>query len=385
MRATGICSRSLKSRASSKAGGGAARPAQQSQQKALAVYAGRKGENGGKEPIEDKEALVSALEIALGAVRSFVLPHGVDPDGIMAVTGFERLKRISQAVESLVAPDDRRREFLRLAAGVTKAYKALLPDERAAPYLKPVAVFHTLSDAVRAKLGPVDIEAISARIAQIIDGRLEGVAILTPIVEGDTSEGRVDLSDIDFAALAKLFEKSPKVATERLREQAEEQARKMAEANPTRVQLVERLEKLVAEYNAGSIDAERFFEALKVFVSDMDAEEHRAVREGLTEEELAIFDLLTTPEPKLTNAEEAETKRIAKRLLERLHALVDAVNWTSGQQTRGAVLSEIRVRLNELPEEPYPQELWDTKVKRVWEFVLHRYAFGAPGNHPSRA
>ncbi|MFN7210512.1 MAG: hypothetical protein ACK4P1_09000, partial [Aggregatilineales bacterium] len=63
----------------------------------------------------------------------------------------------------LVSPDDIRNEFLRLTSAVTKAYKAVLPDERAAPFLKPVAVLHTLAEAVRAKLGPVDISAIEAR------------------------------------------------------------------------------------------------------------------------------------------------------------------------------------------------------------------------------
>jgi type I restriction enzyme, R subunit len=148
----------------------------------------------------------------------------------------------------------------------------------------------------------------------------------------------------------------------------------MAEANPTRVQLVERLEKLVAEYNAGSIDAERFFEVLRNFVRGLSQEEERAARKGLSEEELAIFDLLTTPEPKLTTAQEAEVKRVARQLLERLHELVDAVDWIGGQQTRGAVWSAIRQRLNELPEEPYPEAVWNAKVNQVWGFVLQRYA-----------
>jgi type I restriction enzyme R subunit len=340
-------------------------------QKALAIYAGRGG--GEETPIQDKDTLVRTLAQTLETARAYGQPLGVDVDAIMAVKDLARLKLIGQAVETMVAPDERRREFLRLTGAVTNAYKALLPDERAAPYLRPVAVFHTLSDAVKAKLGPVDISAISARIAELLDEKIEGVAILTPIVAGDAAEGRVDLSCIDFDKLADLFAASPKVAAERLREEAEAQARTMAGRNPTRVQLVERLEKLVAEYNAGSIDAERFFEALKAFVGEMDDEEQRAAREGLTEEELAIFDLLTTPEPKLTRAEEAETKRVARRLLERLHDLVSAVDWVRGQETRGAVLSEIRVRLNELPEMPYPQALWEAKVESVWQFVLDRY------------
>lgn len=50
-------------------------------------------------------------------------------------------------------------------------------------------------------------------------------------------------------------------------------------------------------------------------------------------------------------------------------------------QTRGAVWTTIRQRLNELPETPYSEELWNTKVDRVWEFVLQRYADGAAGPH----
>jgi type I restriction enzyme R subunit len=341
-------------------------------QKALAIYAG--GAGGGDPPIQDKGALVAALEDALVVAKAFAEPLGVDVDAIMAAKEMQRLTLFAQAVEAFVGPDERRREFLRLTGAVTKAYKALLPDERAAPYLKPVAAFHTLSDAVKAKLGPVDISAISAKIAALLDEKIEGVAILTPIVEGDAAEGHVDLSDIDFEKLATLFATNPKTAAEKLREGAEEKARKMADANPTRQGLVEKLEALVAQYNAGSIDAEKFFAALKAFVAEMDDEEQRAAKEGLTDEELAIFDLLTTPEPKLTKAEEQQVKAVARQLLERLHNLVDAVDWLRGQETRGAVWTEIRQRLNDLPEPPYPQQLWDAKVEQVWDFVLRRYA-----------
>lgn len=346
-------------------------------QKALVIYAGSAGGDDKNEtPIKDKEALVSELERALERTQNFTLPLGVDSNSIMAADELSRLGLIAKAVEVLVAPDDRRREFGQLAGLVTrayKAYKALLPDERAAPYLKQVALYHMLADAIRAKLGPVDISAIQAKIAELLDQNLEGVSILTPIVAGAGAEGRVDLSSIDFDKLAKLFETSPKVAAERVREEAENKVKKMAEANPTRVDLVGKLEKLVAEYNTGSIDAEKFFEALKEFVAGLSKEEERASREGLSEEELAIFDLLTTPEPKLSTTEETEVKCVAKALLAKLHTLVDGVDWLCGQETRGAVWSEIRQRLNELPEAPYPDALWHEKVIQVWDFVTIRY------------
>lgn len=341
----------------------------QNLQKALAIYA---GSGGGESPIKDKAALVAALEAALGEARSFVEPLGVDLEAVMAVKGLERIQRLQEARELLIAPDERRREYFRLVGAVVRAYKAILPDERAAPYLTPVGVLHTLAEIIRSKLPPVDIEAISAKIAALLDDKIEGVAILQPIAP----DRGVDLSGIDFEKLAKLFEKAPKTAAETLKEGAEKKVREMAEANPTRKHLVEKLEELVARYNAGGMEAEAFFEALKAFVDELDDEERRAVREELTEAELAIFDLLTKPEPKLTKAQEIEVKVVARRLLERLEELLDAINWTASQQTRGAVQSEIRQRLNELPEEPYPRAVWAEKVEEVWQFVLRRYGDG---------
>jgi len=348
----------------------------QNLQKALAIYAGAAAGGGpgdGSSPIEDKQALVQVLEAELITVAAFIESLGVSADAILAAKGFARNVLIANGVEVLVAPDERRREFLRLAGNVVKAYKALLPDDRAAPYLGPVAAIHTLSDAVKAKLGPIDISAVSARIAALLDEKIEGVAILAPIVEGDRAEGRVDLSDIDFDKLASLFVATPRTAAAQLREASEEKAARMAEQNPTRKGLVERLEELVASYNAGSIDVEAFFEALKAFVRQLDEEETRAAREGLNEEELAIFDLLTKPAPVLTKAQELEVKRVARELLDKLRVLVSGVDWLSGRQSRAAVRSEIRFKLNELPEEPYPEMLWNSKVDQVWDFVVQHY------------
>jgi len=71
----------------------------------------------------------------------------------------------------------------------------------------------------------------------------------------------------------------------------------------------------------------------------MEEEERRAAREGLTEEELVIFDLLTKPEPKLTKAQEAEVKKVARDLLVKLQDQLDVFDWRARQQTRAAVQS----------------------------------------------
>ncbi len=215
------------------------------------------------------------------------------------------------------------------------------------------------------------------KIEALLDERVEGVAITAPIIPGDDRGGRVDLSDIDFEKLATLFQSKPRIANEKLRSTAEKQARDLAARNPTRVHLVEKLEKLVEAYNSGTLEEEAFFQALKKLIAEMEEEERRAAREGLTEEELTVFDLLTRPEPKLTKAQEAGVKKVARELLEKLQDL-RVQHWRQNQQTRAAVHSEIRFKLNELPEEPYPQNLWEEKVEAVWQFVYH-HASNPPG------
>jgi type I restriction enzyme R subunit len=297
---------------------------------------------------------------------------GVELDAIAAAQKFQRLALIGDAVEALIAPDERRRAFLRHSGATARAYKALLPDARAEPYLKPVATLHVLAEALRGKLGPVDISAVSARIEALLDARVEGAAITAPIIEGDRAEGRLDLSGIDFEALEALFRTKPKTAIAQAREAAEAKAHEMAAQNPARAHLVEKLEKLVDAYNAGAVDVERVFERLKELISELELERGRAAREGLSEQELAIFDLLTRPEPKLTKAQEVAVKKVARELVEKLQGLLKIDYWRLKPQARGAVEHEIRVTLNALPEEPYPQELWDEKVGAVWEFVFTR-------------
>ena len=69
----------------------------------------------------------------------------------------------------------------------------------------------------------------------------------------------------------------------------------LARLNPTRTDWLERFQQLIDEYNAGSMNVEEWFNQLVLFAQNLDHEEKRTVAEGLDEEQLAIFDLLTGP------------------------------------------------------------------------------------------
>lgn len=124
------------------------------------------------------------------------------------------------------------------------------------------------------------------------------------------------------------------------------------------------------------MDVERLFEELTAFVQSMDEEEKRHVKEGLTEEELAIFDILTRPEPRLSKAEELEVKKIARQLLDKLKREKFILDWQMRETAKAGVREAIRQEFDLLPE-VYDRKLWDEKVERTYQFVFERYGNAA--------
>jgi type I restriction enzyme R subunit len=82
--------------------------------------------------------------------------------------------------------------------------------------------------------------------------------------------------------------------------------------------------------------------------------------------------IASKPKPKLTKAQEVAVKKVARVLLEKLQEQLAVDQWQTKQQTRATVQSTIRFTLNELPEEPYPEPVWNEKVDAVWTFIFAR-------------
>jgi type I restriction enzyme R subunit len=347
-------------------------------QRALAIYARPSEGADGDRPIRDKGALLAELGAALDEAKAFCGLHGVDPDAVWRAEKFDRAKAVADAVERLIAPDSRRDGFLSRVGAIVRLYKAILPDERAGDFTRDVAALHVIAERMRATLKKPDLSAVTSEIEALLDRSIGGIEITAPIrADGDTA-GLFDLSAIDFEKLAKAFAKAPKTTTETLRAEAERKARALASMNPTRAGLIEKLEKLIDAYNAGSVTVETLFAELVKFIEELGEEERRAAREELSEEELAIFDLLTKPDPKLTRSEEIEAKKIARTLLERLKREKFVFEWRQKQQTRAAVRQAIEEELDRLPP-AYEKPLWDRKVELVYQFVYERFPGAADG------
>ncbi|MCB0321628.1 MAG: DUF3387 domain-containing protein, partial [Bdellovibrionales bacterium] len=145
----------------------------------------------------------------------------------------------------------------------------------------------------------------------------------------------------------------------------------MVKLNKTRSDMMEKFKKLIEAYNNG-MNVDAFFGELVKFVHDLSDEEHRGVAEQLTEEELALFDILTKPEIDMTEEEKGEVKSVARKLLQTLKQAKLVLDWRKKQRTRGDVYSTVKTILDELPR-VYTPELFNQKCEKVYQHVYDNY------------
>ena len=109
---------------------------------------------------------------------------------------------------------------------------------------------------------------------------------------------------------------------------------------------------MIDAYNAGSLNAEEFFQQLVAFAQSLNEEEQRGVGEQLNEEELALFDLLTKPQIELSDADRDKVKATARELLATLKAGKLVLDWRKRQQARAEVRVTIEKVLDQGCREP---------------------------------
>lgn len=345
-------------------------------EKALAIYGAANAEAGVDSPIQDVNALVDALTEAINTVVSVCNSSGVDLIALRDASGFAHIALRDTAVEALLANEDSRTTFSAAARQVRKLFKAVLPDPAAAAHQHTVAAIRVLAERVADVSRPPkpDLDQISDAVDALLDRSVGAEEyVIRAAAEGSQPDPLIDLSQIDFDTLAAAFAGRKRAETDRLASLLKQRAIGAATRNPTRYDLVERIEELIANYNAGSLNIDEYLHRLIELSKTLTVEEERAVSEGLSEEELAIFDLLTQPEPILSDAERDTVKASAKELLAHLHDEL-VLDWRRKAATTAGVHTTIREVLDaDLPTDPYPPELFDAKVQAIFDHVATVY------------
>ena len=345
---------------------------------ALAQYALGDDGTGEEEIIAPIEERVQALLEAIEATEAHLRGLGFDPAYLVGSKGFTRIKGLADAVEAVYASDEAKRRFEILARQVFIRFKALLMEPSAFAY----AERHDNIEAIYKKLSERRDTADVTELLKALH-RIVNEAIRTDTVGGDQSEGLTfDLSQIDLERLRDEFAKKVRrkaTALQDIRDIVEQKLAAMLARNPMRMDYQVKYEEIVAEYNREKdrTTIEETFRRLVELANSLDEEQLRATREGLGEEELAMFDLLL--KDGLDKTARERVKQASRNLLASVKArLAELDRFWEKEQTKADVevfiLDEVYASL---PTPPFTSDEKKLAAANVYAHVWQQAMSGS--------
>jgi type I restriction enzyme R subunit len=347
--------------------------------KALATFAGTQaggGQNGETDPAKPDEELLADLAETTAFVRAFLEERDASLDDVIQKTGFARNAAIVVCKEAANENDETRKRFEVMCREVFKKFKASINVEGVNTHRADRDAINIVYKSLQRDQEQADITDIIRQLHQVVDEAIE----TQPDRVGEESEP-YDISRIDFDRLKQEFERSPRKnsTVQNLKQAIEQRLQRLLQQNPLRTDFQRHYEDIVADYNREKdrVTIEKTFEALLKLVQELDEEDSRAVREGLDEESLALFDLLKKPD--LTANDIKRIKEVAVELLSKLKAKKLRVDhWREKEATRDAVRLTIRDYLWDdatgLPVDAYTERDVNEKAEAVFQHVYRAYA-----------
>ena len=317
-------------------------------EKALAIYGGANA--GGENPVQPKAELLVYLREQAAVMRAFLKEQQVDADTLLAAEDFDLIQALADTKDALLRTESVKNKFIQQAGLIDRLYRAVLPDPLAQPYTREWALYQAMGRELQKDdgAGSVDVEGVMASVEHLMD---ESVKTYRYTIPQDTQ--KLDLSRIDFGKLAQKFAAAPHKFSEadKLKRALSARVNQLTRLNKTRTNFAEQLQRMIDEYNAGASSIEVLYQGLVEFGQSLDAEGERAAREGLSEEELAIFDLVMKPGGPTSKKDEQQVKAMARQLARKLRGNVLVLDWRKKQQTQARVRRAIRDELRALGTE----------------------------------
>lgn len=349
--------------------------------KALKDYA--QGQEGfDQPPVQEKSVLFQLLDDAIEQGMTFCREQGIElTEVIDKKEVFKNIGLFNRFADTLLGKDDSRKAFYVYENTISSLYDASKPEILGRPAVRYVAVFQYLRGVIDSIIEQTDIDKVSLRIGELLD---ESVVVENTKkfgVEQHCAEYQIvqkgktwDLSKINFDKLREDFGKTSykNIEIADLRAFVERKLELMLQQNTTRTDFAQRLQQIIDNYNAGGSSNENYYEELMKYTQEMKEEDERAAREGLTEDELELFDLLK--KDKMTKAEEQKVKLAAKTLLHRLleeQPKVLVQDWFKDTQTQLRVRSAVEQVLDKQLPGSYNRVLFKKKCDAVFETMLN--------------
>lgn len=368
--------------------------------KAFASYGGGSIGNGENKdensPVREIESLFVLLKDAITECELYCQTMGIDLNEIAkSKETFSKLSLFDEYADIILANDEQKKQFVVYDNTIDALYEACKPEIVGRRNEFPLAaIIHYLREVIDGRADRGNLDSAKRRISQLLDESIIAQEEAKNINEeaGDLSIAaekqeyyikawkQIDLSKLDVDKLKEEYKQAPykHIEIADLRAFISDKLQLMMNRNTTRRSFAEKLQEIIDRYNSGNSSNENYFDDLMAFVEKMKEEDMRAAKEGLTEEELELFDLLK--KEKLTKDEEQKVKLAAKNLLHRLKDERPKVlinDWHKDLQTKLQVQAAIKKVLDEALPESYNREIYSIKCDAVFE---HYYIMAASGD-----
>jgi type I restriction enzyme, R subunit len=254
-----------------------------------------------------------------------------------------------------------------------RLYRALLPDLAVEPYTIRVAFIVHLSRALRRDLPIPTNSSIADQVADLIDQSIIAGPYVIREDTGDYSY-QIDLSQFDLDKIrAQMAACERNTAIARARSALTNKINEMVRRNHSRVDFQDRLQRIVDEYNAGNANADIVLAQLAMLIEEVAEEDQRYVREQLTEEELALFDILIAGDGELPDNERAQVRQVARDLLKQLKATRLVLDWRKKRQAMATVRLDIRDILNQKLPGSYSPDEREATAQAIFQHIYDQY------------
>lgn len=348
---------------------------------ALAQYALGDDGTGSEEIVAPVEERVRALSLALDETESHLRRLGFDPVRLQNARGFGRIQALADAVDAAYTSEDAKRRFEIMARQVFNRFKALIMEPAAFAFAERHDNIEAIYKKITERRDTADVTELLKELQKIVSetirAQMPGVNEPPPEPEGKF----YDLSKIDLEKLRVEFAKRVKrkaTAIQDIRQIVDAKLARMLALNPLRMDYYRKYSEIIADYNREKdrVTIEETFARLLDLAQSLDAEQRRAAEEGLSEEELALFDLLNKPQ--ISKAERERLKQASQSLLDAIRKLIAPLQgWTGKEQTQAEVEVFILDHLYQcLPMPPFTQEETQELAKSIYHHVFQQSISG---------
>jgi type I restriction enzyme R subunit len=292
---------------------------------------------------------------------------------------FKKVDAFDEYADRLLAKDEWRKGFAVYENTITSLYEACKPEILGSPIVRSVAVFQYLRGVLDAIIEQKDIDAVALRVGELLDESLvvddAGLSAHRAAEFRITQSGKTwDLSKINFDKLKEDFQnaKHKNIEIADLRAFIQNKLEQMLKENASRAEFATRLQGIIDSYNAGSSSADNYFDDLIRFTKELKDESERHIREGLTGDELELFDLIK--KDKMTKEETQKVRLAAKALLRRLREESPKVlvqDWFKDVQSKGRVRSAVELVLDSHLPKSYDRIVFTEKCNNVFDLMVN--------------